>query len=128
MSTETLLRNFTHITIPAEIWLRKDLSMQAKCLWAEIRSLHSKEAGGCYASEEYLCEFMQLKRRRLYELFSELKNAGLLENVSFDGRRTIRKAVVPEVDYDGAQQVCGKVHTSCAENRIAGVQDSALPT
>ena len=97
---ETLTRNFTHITIPAEIWLRKDLSIQAKCLWAEIRSLHDKEVGGCYASEEYLCEFMGLKGRRLREIFKELRDLGLLETVHFDGRKTIRRAIVPDVEYE----------------------------
>ena len=148
----TLLRNFTHITIPAEIWLRRDISMQAKCLWAELRSLHSREAGGCYASDEYIMEFIGLKRSRLHEIYKELKDAGLMEVVSFNGRRTVRKAVVPEVEYGNAQQQCGKVHTSekkdvnledekvtgqqvsgkpdtsYPENRTPEIRDSGLPT
>lgn len=117
-------RSFTHLVIPSGIWLRRDICMQAKCLWAELHSLHSKDAGGCYASEDYLCDFLQLKRRRLYELLAELKNAGLVETVSFDGRRTVRCAIVPEVEY----KVCGKVHSSSAEKCTPPVQDSALPT
>ncbi len=91
----------THITIPSEIWLRKDISVQAKCLWAEIRSLHDKEEGGCFASDEYLMEFIGLKRSRLHELYKELKESGLMKVVSFDGRRSVRCAVVPEVEYGG---------------------------
>jgi hypothetical protein len=102
--------------------------MQAKALWAEIRSLHDPNVGGCYASEEYLCEFMQLKRRRLYELFSDLKAVGLMETISFDGRRTVRRAIVPNVEYEGAQQQCGKAHSSSAEKRTPGEHKSALPS
>lgn len=131
-----MLRNFTHITIPAEIWLRKDISMQAKCLWAEIRSLHNKEAGGCFASDEYLCEFLQLQNRRFYYILKELKEAGLLESKS-NGRQAIRVAIVPEVEYhtgqqmsgkpdnSSAQQKCRKVHRRSAEKCSSEVQKSA---
>lgn len=130
-----MLRNFTHITIPAEIWLRKDLSMQAKCLWAEIRSLHNKEAGGCFASDEYLCEFLQLQNRRFYYILKELKDAGLLESKS-NGRQAIRVAIVPEVEYQTGQQLsgdkssakqkCRKVQSRSAEKCSAQVQDPAV--
>jgi hypothetical protein len=131
---QTLLRNFTHITIPAEIWLRRDISIQAKALWAELRSLHCKKYGGCYASIEYLEEFMGLQKRRIFDLFKELKDAGLMEVVSFNGRVTIRKAIVPPVEYTetvSAQQVCTKPHTSdssCAEKCTPSMQDPALPS
>ncbi len=116
--TESLLRNFTHITIPAEIWLRKDISLQAKCLWAELRSLHDKNKGGCYASDEYLEEFMGLKRSRLHEVFKELKDAGLME-ATFNGRQSIRRAIVPEVEYQTGQQLSGKPDSRNPENRTS---------
>jgi len=127
--SESLLRNFTHITIPAEIWLRRDISIQGKALWAELRSLHSKEKGGCYASDEYLCEFMGLKRSRLHELYKELKDSSLMEVVSFNGRLTVRRAVVPPVEYQEqtGQQVSGKPDTSYPENRTATIRDPGLP-
>lgn len=131
----TLLRNFTHITIPAEIWLRRDISIQAKALWAELRSLHCKERGGCYASEEYLCAFMQLQRRRLYKIFKELKDSGLMEVISCNGKQTIRRAIVPEVIYKNdqvsAQQQCTKVHSEknrSAQKCTASVHNTALTT
>lgn len=89
-------RNFTHLTIPAEIWLRHDISLQSKCLWAELRSLHDPSQDGCYASDDYLCDFLQLKRRRLYDLYKELKEAGLVETVSFDGRTRKLKITLEE--------------------------------
>src|SRR5271170_8194500 len=95
-----LSRNFTHITIPAEIWLREDISIQAKCLWGELRSLHDKEKGGCYASNKYMEKFLGLKRSQLYEIYKELKDSKLLEIMSFDGRITVRKAIATEMKYD----------------------------
>lgn len=121
-----IARNFTHVTIPAEIWLRKDISMQAKCLWAELRSLHDSQRGGCYASDEYLIEFIGLKRSRLHELFKELKDIGLLETVSFNGRQTIRRAIVPEVEYVTGQQLSGKPDTSNPENRTPDVRKTGF--
>jgi hypothetical protein len=122
-------RHFTHITIPAEIWLRRDLSMQAKALWAELRSLHDPKEGGCYASDEYLMEFLNLKRSRLHELFKELKDRSLMEVVSFNGRRIVRKAIVPIVEYTTGQQLSGKPDTCLPENRIPDMRNSGyLPT
>lgn len=122
--SNSLLRNFTHITIPAEIWLRRDISMQAKALWAELRSLHSRERGGCYASDDYLMEFMGLKRSRLHEVFKELKDACLMEVVSFNGRQTVRKAIVPEVEYGEVtrQQVSSTPDSRYPENRTATIR------
>lgn len=126
--SESLIRNFTHLVIPAQIWLRRDISLQAKALWAEFYSLHDPESGGCYASDEYLMEFMGLKRRRLYEILAELKKKNLLESVSFDGRRSVRKAILLDSENSiSAQQQCGKMHNKSAENRIAKVRDPALP-
>lgn len=128
-----LERNFTHLTIPAEIWLMDDLSLHAKCLWAEIRSLHSKEKGGCYASDEYLMEFMKIKRSRLHEIIKELKDKLLLENVSFNGREIVRRAIVPEVEYHSEKsergyQVSGKPDTWVPENRTPEFRKTGHPT
>ncbi len=122
-------RAFTHITIPSEIWLRRDISIQAKALWAELRSLHDLKKGGCWASDEYLMEFMILKRSRLHELYKELKDHGLMEVVSFDGRQTIRKAIVPEVQYqeETGQQVSGIPDSCYPENRTPEIRKTGLP-
>jgi 6-pyruvoyl-tetrahydropterin synthase len=124
--SDNLLRNFTHITIPAEIWLRQDISLQAKCLWAEMRSLHDKEKGGCYASDEYLSQFLGLKRSRLQEVIKELKDASLLVVVSFNGRQTIRRAIVPETEYQTGQQLSGKPDSSHPENRTADARKTGF--
>lgn len=121
----TMSRSFQGIWIPKEIWLNQDVSMQAKCLWAELHSLYSPEHKGCYASNDYLAEFMGLKVRRIQELLKELKEADLLEQSSFDGRCRVLRALVPEHSYEqectadmqnNAPQGCRKVHVSGAES------------
>ncbi len=120
-------RDFKGIWIPREIWLNKSLSIQAKALWAEISSLHDRESGGCYASNEYLCDFMNVKITRLKEIMKELRDSGFLVDVSFDGRHRIIRAEMPEVNY-GGQQHAGKPAPSQPENRHAASLDSGCPS
>lgn len=123
-------RDFKGIWIPREIWL-SNLSCQEKCLWAEIHSLFDREKGGCYASNEYLCDFTGVKERRLQEMLSNLKFQGWLVQVSFDGRNRVIKAVVPPEDFkpeERAGQRCGKVHPRGAEKCTPDMQDSAPPS
>jgi len=111
-----MLRHFTHLVIPAEIWLNKNISIHAKALWAELRSLHDPGAGGCYASDEYLCEFLNLKKSRLYEIIAELKLNNLLTS-SFNGRQSIRTAIVPQIDDDRGKQLSGIPESCFPESR-----------
>jgi helix-turn-helix protein len=121
----TLKRKFRGIWIPAAIWLAP-INVQSKILWAELDSLDDDEYGGCYASNKYLCNFMNIKERRLYELFEELKTNNLLITVSFNGRRTVRKAVLPESMKVCADQGCAKVQTSHALKCMAEMHSSAV--
>lgn len=96
-------RDFKGIWIPREIWLREDLSALEKSLWAEIHSLFDRETGGCYASNEYLAKFCGVQDRRLREMISNLKSKGLIEQVSFNGRVRVIKAIVPPEDFSPCQ-------------------------
>ena len=91
-------RDFKGVWMPKEIWLHPMLSIQAKALWAELSSLYNPERGGCYASDEYLANFLGLKKSRLHEVFKELRTQHLLEKVSFDGRTRVLKALDPDPD------------------------------
>jgi len=120
-------RDFKGLWIPREIWLHPRLSLQAKSLWAEIHSLHNRDVGGCFASDEYFEEFMQIKRSRLHEIYKELYDEGLLIKVSFDGRRTIRRVIEP-IDH-GGRQLSGKPDTSnssCPENRTPPIRKTGF--
>lgn len=65
-------REATHILIPIELWANKDLPVLAKILLAEIDSL-SRKTGYCYASNEYLAEFLNVSPGRISQLLSLLK-------------------------------------------------------
>ena len=89
-------RGFDGIWIPREIWLDPELSIQEKCLWAEIRSLGRDQPIGCFASNEYLASFIGTKERQLQTMLSGLKAKGLVEQVAFDGRQRYLKAYMPK--------------------------------
>jgi len=120
---EIVSRHFQGIWIPRDIWLNRNLSSNAKSLWAEINSLFSEEEGGCYASNEYLCNFLGVKQSRLTEIMKELRDEGLLIDVSFNGRKRIIKAIDPK-EVDGGRLPTGKAVGSMPENRQAPCRKS----
>lgn len=129
-------RDFKGVWVPREIYLDRSIGAMEKLLWAEIHSLYDRDKGGCYASNEYLAEFMGVKERRLQEMISTLKAKGLIVQVSFDGRSRVIKAILPQEsfdkdikeDYEGAGQGCRKVHLSDAEKCTPRVQNNAPPS
>lgn len=93
MSTE---RAFKGIWIPAEIWLHPELSPNERFLWAEINSLDDRDKGGCWASNKYLADFLQLDdETHISKMISHLVELGLVQRVSFDGRIRVIKAISP---------------------------------
>jgi DNA-binding transcriptional ArsR family regulator len=99
--SETINRDFKGVWIPKEIWLNESLSVFEKCLAAEIDSLDGEE--GCFASNEYLCKFFNVKERTLSQALTKLKNMGIIELAAFDGRRRVLKTVKANF-YGSAQQ------------------------
>ncbi len=98
--SQSLSRDFKGIWIPKEIWLAEGLSANEKILWAEIHSLYNAEKGGCYASNEYLANFMASAERTVRDALYKLRQLKLIEDVSFDGRQRIIKAVEPDKEFD----------------------------
>jgi len=123
-------RDFKGIWIPKEIWLHENLSLQAKCLWAEIWSLHDPEKGGCFASDEYLMNFLGLGLSRFKEVLKELRDIGLVKNVSFDGRVRTMKAMQPflKEEKEDENQLAGKPATGQPENRLPHGRKTGYPT
>ena len=81
-------REFQGILIPRGIWLAEGLSATEKVLWAEIDSLYDREKGGCYASNEYLANFMAVKERTIRDALCKFRQLQLIEDVSFNGRES----------------------------------------
>jgi hypothetical protein len=77
-------RDFKGIWIPAELWLRKDVTFMERCFLAEIDSLDKGE--GCYASDAYLGDLFQLTANRVAHIISSLRKRKLVRTISFNGR------------------------------------------
>lgn len=120
LESNTVSRDFKGIWIPREIWLAKGLLPMEKMLWAEIHSLYDRQRGGCFATNEYLCKFLNVKERHLQSMLANLKARKWLIQVSFDGRTRVLKAVNPPEGFEykedseetevSAGQGCSTVH------------------
>lgn len=101
-------RDFKGVWIPKEIWLHEELSALEKVFLAEISSLDN---GGCYASNEYFSEFLGVGVATVTRMIKHLKELGLIEQVSFDGRTRILKSVnlisLPNQNDDAESSKCG---------------------
>lgn len=80
-----VLRDFKGIWISKEFWLCGELSCTQIVLLSEIDSLD--KGNGCYASNEYLANFMGLSVGRLQNIISDLRKKGFIIDISFDGRK-----------------------------------------
>ena len=78
-------RDFKGVWIPKEIWLNTDLSIIEKVLLVEIDSLDNSDRG-CFASNDYLANFVQLSEGRVANIISDLKKRKFIIQVFFDGR------------------------------------------
>ena len=75
---EELLEPNFYAVIPISILEKKNISANAKLLFAEIMAL-SKKSGRCYATNEYLAERMGLSKRTIPKLLKELRNDLLIQ-------------------------------------------------
>ena len=77
-------RDFKGVWIPKEIWLNEELTMLEKVIFVEIDSLDGPEH--CYASNEYFATFCNCSESKVSKAIKKLKELGMIEEVSFDGR------------------------------------------
>lgn len=83
--TESMNRDFKGIWIPREMWLDNRLSYFEKLLFAEIDSLDCGDEH-CFASNAYFAKFFVCTERTVVSAITKLKNLGMVEVYSFDGR------------------------------------------
>lgn len=67
-------RAFKGVWIPKEIWLSTELSIQEKVILTEIDSLDNDE--GCFASNKYFADFMNLSERQVKRMIKKLVEKG----------------------------------------------------
>ena len=70
-------RHFKGVWIPKEIYLDETLSWTEKILLIEIHSLQGEE--GCYASNQYLAEFLGTSEKTVVNTISRLKGMDYLQ-------------------------------------------------
>jgi hypothetical protein len=92
-------RDFKGVWIPKEIWLNTDLSIIEKVLLVEIDSLDNSERG-CFASNEYLANFVQLSEGRVANIISDLKKRGFIIQLFFDGRNRGLRTQISESSFN----------------------------
>lgn len=106
-------RNFLGIWIPKDVYLNKDLSWLEKIMLVEIESLDNQD--GCFASNDYFADFLDVTKTTISSAISKLKNLGFVEQVSFDGRRRVLK-ICQSAYKKTERQPKEKVETSIKEN------------
>ncbi len=90
---------FTGIFLPVEILELENLTFFEMILLSWIDALYCPKHGGCYASNEYLGKRLRSQENTVAKSLGNLRKAGLIEDVSFDGRtRVIRSLINQYVD------------------------------
>lgn len=86
---------FTGIFIPAEILEMQELSLFEMLLLSWIDALYCPEHGGCYASNHYLGQKIKgAQENTVAKAICNLRKLGLIEDVSFDGRKRVIRALI----------------------------------
>lgn len=85
-------RKFNGIWIPAALWLTKGLSPNLKVLLVEIDSLDNGERG-CFASNAYFANFLQVSESQASRLINTLVKKGLISSrlINGNGRNNERR-------------------------------------
>ena len=108
MKDENLNLEFKGVWIPATIWLNKELSIQEKMLLVKIDSFKT-----CFASNQYLADFMGLSVPRVKSIIGNLRKLGFI--TSKEDRKgnitTKRTLYVDQVMFHG----------------IAGIENNTTP-
>lgn len=86
-------KQYKGVWLPKEILDNPSLSPAEKILLAQILTLEDDNVGGCYASNEYLAATIMTTPKNISDIISRLIKAGIIERVSFDGRRRVIKVV-----------------------------------
>ena len=100
-------RDFKGVWIDKEIYLNEELSWTEKILLIEIDSLDNDIEKGCFASNEYLGNFLGVAASTVANLVSKLKKLGYINQVFFDGRnrglRVIKGVRKVNQNYDKSE-------------------------
>jgi hypothetical protein len=102
MKDEDLSLEFKGVWIPAAIWLNKDISLQEKMLLVKIDSF--KE---CFASNQYLADFMCLSVPRVKSILGNLRKLEFItSHEERKGNLTIKRTLyVDPIKFHGIARI-----------------------
>ena len=107
-------RNFLGVWLPRDVYLNKKLSWTEKILYVEIQSLDNEQ--GCFASNEYFAEFLDVSTTTISISISKLKKLGYVKCISFDGRRRILKSAFKNLENQALRKLKGRVKENLKHN------------
>lgn len=93
-------RKFRGIWIPAELWLKDDMSLIEIMLLSEIISLD--KGPGCRATNEYFAKFLKTTEVSISRYIKKLKKLRYIEEISFDGRKRYLKSFPERITKDSS--------------------------
>lgn len=134
-------RAFEGIWIPADLWLRKDLTLNEKIIYLEIKSLDNDF--GCVAANKKLADVVQLQPSTVSGILKSLEQIGMIRidyanYNTFEGRviRIVRdystpseKSIPPSEISGGASEISIHSNTISSNNSIdTKVSNVGLPS
>jgi hypothetical protein len=95
--------SFTGVWIPVEVFQMETLTITEKVVYGIVNALDNEE--GCYASNGYLAQTLQLSDRQVKNVLKSLIDFQLVVRIEVDGRRILRtvekQALVGATDFLG---------------------------
>jgi hypothetical protein len=95
--------SFTGVWIPVEVFQMETLTITEKVVYGIVNALDNEE--GCYASNGYLAQTLQLSDRQVKNVLKTLIDFQLVVRIEVDGKRILRtvekQALVGATDFLG---------------------------
>jgi hypothetical protein len=95
--------SFTGVWIPVEVFQMETLTITEKVVYGIVNALDNEE--GCFASNGYLAQTLQLSERQVKNVLKTLIDYKLVVRVELNGRRLLRtvekQALVGATDFLG---------------------------
>jgi hypothetical protein len=95
--------SFTGVWIPVEVFQMETLTITEKVVYGIVNALDNEE--GCYASNGYLAQTLQLSDRQVKNVLKTLIDYQLVVRIEVDGKRILRtvekQALVGATDFLG---------------------------
>lgn len=125
INPENPVKQYKGVWMPKEILDNPDLTPTEKILLAIIESLDDEQVGGCYASNKYLSEKLDIAERSVIRCITDLKDKGYLVQTKFDGRVRFLRVTTPKL-VKQTRQIVRSDLTNCQVSEQGSQQGSDI--